>query len=77
MWYYESPIGTLYIKRQTNGSYGLEYDETVWEACPTPEAEADNVRAFCTNCSDWDSMEGSVNDYPNDLSEWSYLPDIH
>lgn len=48
MWKYASPIGPLYIKRLTNGHYGLIYQNTVWESCASPEAEADNVYMHCT-----------------------------
>lgn len=70
MWRYNSPIGTLYIKRLSDGRYGLVYDGTVWESCDTPQAEADNVLMQCTGCSDWDMFDTSNIDVPNDLSEW-------
>lgn len=70
MWKYDSPIGTLFIKRLSNGRYGLIYDNTVWESCDTPQAEADNVYMQCTNCPDWDLFDASNTDVPTDLSEW-------
>lgn len=70
MWKYESPIGTLFIKRLPSGLYGLVYDGTVWEVCDTPQAEADNVYMHCTRCYDWDRLDGQVPDAPTDLSEW-------
>lgn len=70
MWSYNSPIGTLYIKRLSDGRYGLVYDGTVWESCDTPQAEADNILMQCTGCSDWDMFDTSNIDVPNDLSEW-------
>ncbi len=70
MWKYESPIGPLYIKRLPDGLYGLVYNSTVWEACDTPQAEADNVYMHCTGCYDWDRLDGQVPDAPTDLSEW-------
>ena len=41
MWLYKSPIGNIYIKKLSNGLYGMIYNGTVWEACDTPIAEAD------------------------------------
>lgn len=70
MWRYNSPIGSLYIKRLSDGRYGLIYDGTVWESCNTPQAEADNVLMQCTGCSAWDMFDASNTDIPNDLSEW-------
>ncbi len=70
MWKYESPIGTLYIKRLDDGRYGFLYDDTVWESCSSPQAEADNVYLHCTGCYDWDRLDGQIDDAPTDLSEW-------
>lgn len=74
MWVYRSPIGNLYIKRLNNGSYGLEYDGTVWESSPSPQIEADNVYTHVTGCYEWDKLDGRVMDVPSDLSEWEELP---
>lgn len=52
MWRYNSPIGSLYIKRLSDGQYGMIYNGTVWEASHTPQAEADNVLMQCTGCAD-------------------------
>lgn len=73
MWKYDSPIGPLYIKKLPDGLYGLEYNNTIWEACDTPHAEADNVYMQCTNCSDWDLFDTSNTDVPTDLSEWEIV----
>lgn len=70
MWKYDSPIGAFYIKQLSSGLYGLIYNGTVWEACNTPQAEADNVLMQCTNCSEWDMLDISNVSVPNDLSEW-------
>ncbi len=72
MWKYESPIGTLYIKRLNNGQYGLIYNGTIWEASSSPQIEADNVYVHCTGCYDWDRLDCKVPDVPTDLSEWEY-----
>lgn len=73
MWKYDSPIGSLYIKRLNNGRYGLIYDNTVWESSSTPQAEADNVYMHCTGCYDWDSLDGQVPDVPSSLNEWDVI----
>ena len=74
MWYFDTPIGRLYIQKLTSGRYGFVYDGTVWESCHTPQAEADNVYLHVTGCDDWDL---STLEAPADLSEWEYSPDIH
>lgn len=70
MWKYDSPIGPLYIKQLSDGRYGLLYNNEVWEASSTPQAEADNVLMQSTGCSDWDMFDTSNIYVPNDLSEW-------
>ena len=70
MWKYDSPIGTLYIKYiPSEHLYGLYYDGICWEACDTPQAEADNVFMHCTGCSEWD-LTKDVPDCPTNISEW-------
>lgn len=70
MWIYRSPIGNIFIKRLSDGTYGMIYNNVVWEACDTPQAEADNVYMKVTGCSDWDSSDVPSSDIPTDLSEW-------
>ncbi len=73
MWVYHSPIGNLYIKRLHNERYGLVYNNTVWESCHSPQAEADNVYSHVTGCYDWDRLDGQISDVPADLSEWEFV----
>lgn len=68
---YRSPVGILKIVRQPDGTFGLCHNETVWEACDTPQAEADNVFCHVTGCDEWDSCPDAG---PSDLSEWEYIP---
>ena len=70
MWKYDSPIGTLYIKKLPNGRFGLIYNGIVWESSHSPQAEADNVYSHCTGCAEWDMLDGTVFNVPTDLSEW-------
>lgn len=70
MWLYKSPIGNIYICRLNDGRYGMVYNDTVWESCDTPEAEADNVYMQVTGCSAWDLFNASGFFVPSDLSEW-------
>lgn len=70
MWKYESPIGLLYIKELENKRYGLFYNEILIESSASPQAEADNVYMHCTGLWEWDSLDGTAFDVPNDLSEW-------
>ena len=60
MWIYRSPIGILKIVRQPDGTFGLCHNETVWEACDTPQAEADNVFCHVTGCDEWDSCPDAI-----------------
>ena len=48
----------------------MYYDGVCWEACNTPQAEADNVYMHCTGCYEWDRLDGTVLDCPTDLSGW-------
>ncbi len=70
MWKYESPIGSLYIKELENKRYGFFYNENLIESSDSPQAEANNVYMHCTGLFEWDSLDGTVFDVPNDLSEW-------
>ena len=70
MWVYDSPIGPLYIVRTDDGQYGFLYNGIIWEACPTPQIEADNVYCRATGCAAASDLE----ELPHDLSEWTYVP---
>lgn len=70
MWVYDSPIGPLYIVRTDDGQYGFLYNGIIWEACPTPQVEADNVYCRATGCAAASDLE----ELPHDLSEWTYVP---
>lgn len=73
MWLYRSPIGDIYIKKLPDGRYGMVYNNTVWESCDNPIAEADNVYLQVTGCPDWDLFDASNADVPSDLSEWEQI----
>lgn len=73
MWKYESPIGTMFIQQLSSGSYALLYNNTIWEASGSPQAEADNVYRHKTGCRAWDSLEGEVTNVPADLSKWESI----
>lgn len=70
MWKYESPIGSIFIVPLADGNFGMEYNGIIWESCPTPEAEADNVYMQSTGCSDWDLFNTTGYYVPQSLSEW-------
>lgn len=70
MWLYKSPIGNIYIKRLSDGRYGMIYNGTVWESCDTPQAEADNVYMQVTGCTEWDMYDTANEIVPTDLSMW-------
>lgn len=70
MWIYESSMGILRIIPTIDGRYGFVFNDTVWEASLTPQAEADNVYCHVTGCYEWD-LSGAV--APTDLSEWEFI----
>ena len=70
MWGYNSPIGPLYIVPTDDGQFGLLYNGIIWEACPTPQIEADNVYCCATGCTEISNLK----ELPHDLSEWTYIP---
>ena len=76
MWYFDSSIGRLYIKKLHNGRYGFIFgaDDTVWEASSSPKGEADNIYVHVTGCSKWDSSNAEA---PTELSGWIQVPDPH
>lgn len=65
----DSPIGPLYIVRTDDGQYGFLYDGIIWEACPTPQIEADNVYCRATGCA----AASNLKELPHDLSEWTHV----
>ena len=67
MWVYHSSIGPLYIVPTGDGLFGFLYNGIIWEACPTPQIEADNVYCRATGCPDASNLE----ELPHDLSEWT------
>lgn len=73
MWVYHSPIGNLFIRRLDDGSYGFEYDGTVWESSPSPEIEADNAFMHVTGCYEWDKLAGQVDGVPDTIGGWEKL----
>ncbi len=71
MWRWRSPIGWIYIKYiPAERLYGMEYDGIIWEACDTPQAEADNIYCHATGCADWDMC---AHEAPTDLSGWERI----
>ena len=72
MWKYDSPIGTMYIRKQNNQTYCLVIRDDVCGAYNSPIAAASDVYTFTTGCDAWDLKEDRYEDVaPTDLSEWS------
>lgn len=71
MWVYHSSIGELRIVPTAGGRFGFFFDDVLWESCPTPQAQADDVYCHATGCTAWDLCKELG---PTDLSEWTYLP---
>ena len=70
MWKYKSPIGNIFIRRLSDGSYGMVFNGTVWESCDTPQEAADNVYMQETGCSEWDMYNTANIIVPAELSKW-------
>ena len=51
----------------------MVYNYVVWEACPTPQIEADNIYMQCTGCDDWDTYDASNTIVPAALSKWELI----
>lgn len=69
MWYYESPIGTIYIKRTAEG-YGIFFDDICYGNYQSPVAAADDVYTQSTGCDEWDMSNVPIEQIPTDLYEW-------
>ena len=72
MWYYRSRVGLMRIIPY-KGKYALEIDDEVCGYYQTPDAAADDVASFSTNCYEWDSLASRIKNYPVDLSEWDQV----
>jgi len=71
MWHYESPIGTIYIKRVGTG-YGIIFEDGNF-CCggyTSPDAAAGDVYAKATGYDGWDLSDVPFEDIPTDLAEW-------
>ena len=69
MWVYDSPIGPLYIVLTEADQYGFLYNGILWEACPTPQIEADNVYGRAPG----GAAASNLKELPHDLSEWTHV----
>lgn len=69
MWYYHSPIGTLYIQHTQNG-YGIFYNDICYGEYSSPHAAADDVYSKSTGCDEWDLSNIPFENIPTDLYEW-------
>lgn len=72
MWTYKHS-GLLMKIFQKDSRYVLEISGIIFGSYSTPAKAADDVACFCTDCSEWDDLEGIITDYPSDLSEWNQI----
>lgn len=71
MWIYQTPIGTLKIKKIQNEYFFLfRNDPTPWTGHADPQVVADDVFCRVTGCDVWDDSDI---DGPHDLSEWTRI----
>ena len=73
MYLYKSPVGDIYICRNSDG-YGIYFGGICYSGCPTAEACADDVYTQSTGIDVWDQyipLPGE--DIPSDLSGWTFI----
>ena len=71
MWKFDSPIGSLII-RKYQGAFYLMYKNLFYGPYYDPEAAASDVYTFTTGFYEWYRLDMKV-DPPHDLSEWELL----
>ena len=70
MFYYNSPVGTFWIKPRPDGRFALEINNDILGFYHSPVAAADDVYVHVTGYYPWDSLDGTV-DGPTDIHEWN------
>ena len=76
MWYYNSKVGDMYIRRNAAGRYTLYIDGEPFPGYNTPDSAADDVYTFSTGYTEWDLLGIKGNLFPPDgLDCWQFLPD--
>ena len=73
MWKYDSPIGPIYIAMLNTGGYGIIFNDNVFGSWNSPQSAADDVYCHVTGCYEWDSLDGTLDDVPNDINEWDFV----
>jgi len=68
---YRSPIGRFLAIPQSNGLWGLWFEDDLLGSYHSAMAAADDVYMRATGDSDWDYLEGV--DIPTDICEWEVL----
>lgn len=71
MYYYDSPIGKMYIRQESNGKYSLNICDTLYGYYPNAISAADDVYVHVTGCYAWDSLDCTIDDVPTDITEWT------
>ena len=76
MWKYDSPMGTLYIARNTAGRYSIIIEGTAYGSYHSADAAASDVYMFATDCAEWDMHCADIDyqlDLPSNISEWERI----
>ena len=73
MWYFDGPIGELYIVEK-DGNFYLRFNDEYFGPYQSTVGAADDVYLQHTGCSRWDNLK-DVGDVPTDIREWVWLQD--
>ncbi|HEO99328.1 MAG: hypothetical protein JW682_03780 [Campylobacterales bacterium] len=68
---YNSPVGTFTIKQVGHCRYELWIKDELLGVYENAESAAKDVATFDTNHVKWDRFENQLDNYPNDLSDWT------
>lgn len=72
MFYYESSIGTFWIKPQPGspGRWWLGFDDEALGSYASPNLAAGDVYTHTTGLTEWDRLDGKLRNVPDDIREW-------
>ena len=69
MFYYNSPVGTFWIKPRSDGRHILGIGDEALGSYHSPAAAADDVARHVTGHYPWDSLDGTT-EGPTDIHAW-------
>lgn len=72
LWFYQSPIGKMYIFKNKTGKYSLKINGIIYGSYNSAIAAADDVFTFTTGCYEWDVLNCTF-EPPTDIYEWDTI----